>query len=1050
MSAATQILFNSPALHSLKRDQLVKLCKIHSLKANGKNKDLISRLQQHAKTLPPDDPLSIATRSDNLDATEALGSDGEGSETGGSDYSSSQGRSFALPRPSEQWEMVMDSIPEVDEETLRSNRGGSSNSQAGEFGTNGTKVSGVTSSLKAIVTSLGLKRNTSTTDATITSSSSLSSKETVSSSPTLPTSDPNPILAESLPPADPIPGQLNLRGVPVPANARLSITQAPTNTTIRLVSGGNAPSDILSPPRLKPFVTTFDLIPGTPRANGASGSSVPVWPLSPGGAQSQNIYPSLEEFRGFGDLLQQDVKQTDTNDCSDMDIDIPGGLGMAPIQEPTPKKHYTSIGRPNTGATPKSTEKPSSEPVDIFSPAPKPQRAFARERAGVTRAEPFIFGSPLPQHNLSNRAFRSAAQSVLDEMNKRLADEGIESVDIDVLRNRQEQSAAGKTDESITTDKTSVTEGTTAMFEKAHQDTFDKMESIVQYAQKRARAPEPIISKKRKSSLVIKERKASERRRASGLRVASGASKAKVVPGGFGDEDDEDEDVGQRRMSKRPRLEHETLAEPVAEASASNTKGTTLAPPDDADKEKDKEEKKQRERELIRKRLEHNKAKRRSSMGRPSLGGRAPPPQKPKAASRFGFLSTAKSIVQSVWNRGAGTSAPSRVPVPKTAPRKEEVKSPLTAPQSKKTAVVPGSSGPPPVAAVPQTKRMPSGGAASGRPTTQSTTSRSTLAPPASSAEGTGTTSSRTSRGPIPLFNPPATNNTKGSHSRNNSVTGISSIGVKGGASGSTTRVSSMGTRTSIRSSVVNNHVKASGSTARSRPSSTLMAPTASSLAKVASLARGTSHAENAGSIRGGASKAHTQRDVTPRPAPSSPTLGQITNSPLTPRSPPGKVFSQPLSPMTMRPISLTAAAESIIKPRSAAGPAESSSAAAPSESKPPIPPKPKVLPGRRPRISRSKVIARLASQREAEVTRSGVAGTGAGAGKSTGAARGKTRSSIGAGVAGRRRLSHGSGPKSGDVLISAKKRARQSEYARRRSRAIGASEDESRSMEVD
>ncbi|KAL4072254.1 hypothetical protein J3A83DRAFT_4092888 [Scleroderma citrinum] len=987
MSAATQILFNSPALHSLKRDQLVKLCKIHSLKANGKNKDLISRLQQHAKTLPPDDPLSIATRSDNLDATEALGSDGEGSETGGSDYSSSQGRSFALPRPSEQWEMVMDSIPEVDEETLRSNRGGSSNSQAGEFGTNGTKVSGVTSSLKAIVTSLGLKRNTSTTDATITSSSSLSSKETVSSSPTLPTSDPNPILAESLPPADPIPGQLNLRGVPVPANARLSITQAPTNTTIRLVSGGNAPSDILSPPRLKPFVTTFDLIPGTPRANGASGSSVPVWPLSPGGAQSQNIYPSLEEFRGFGDLLQQDVKQTDTNDCSDMDIDIPGGLGMAPIQEPTPKKHYTSIGRPNTGATPKSTEKPSSEPVDIFSPAPKPQRAFARERAGVTRAEPFIFGSPLPQHNLSNRAFRSAAQSVLDEMNKRLADEGIESVDIDVLRNRQEQSAAGKTDESITTDKTSVTEGTTAMFEKAHQDTFDKMESIVQYAQKRARAPEPIISKKRKSSLVIKERKASERRRASGLRVASGASKAKVVPGGFGDEDDEDEDVGQRRMSKRPRLEHETLAEPVAEASASNTKGTTLAPPDDADKEKDKEEKKQRERELIRKRLEHNKAKRRSSMGRPSLGGRAPPPQKPKAASRFGFLSTAKSIVQSVWNRGAGTSAPSRVPVPKTAPRKEEVKSPLTAPQSKKTAVVPGSSGPPPVAAVPQTKRMPSG-------------------------EGTGTTSSRTSRGPIPLFNPPATNNTKGSHSRNNSVTGISSIGVKGGASGSTTRVSSMGTRTSIRSSVVNNH--------------------------------------NAGSIRGGASKAHTQRDVTPRLAPSSPTLGQITNSPLTPRSPPGKVFSQPLSPMTMRPISLTAAAESIIKPRSAAGPAESSSAAAPSESKPPIPPKPKVLPGRRPRISRSKVIARLASQREAEVTRSGVAGTGAGAGKSTGAARGKTRSSIGAGVAGRRRLSHGSGPKSGDVLISAKKRARQSEYARRRSRAIGASEDESRSMEVD
>ena len=43
MATTTQILFNSPALHSLKRDQLVKLCKIHSIKANGKNSDLIDR-----------------------------------------------------------------------------------------------------------------------------------------------------------------------------------------------------------------------------------------------------------------------------------------------------------------------------------------------------------------------------------------------------------------------------------------------------------------------------------------------------------------------------------------------------------------------------------------------------------------------------------------------------------------------------------------------------------------------------------------------------------------------------------------------------------------------------------------------------------------------------------------------------------------------------------------------------------------------------------------------------------------------------------------------
>ena len=48
-----QILFNSPALHSLKRGQLVKLCKMHSLKANGKNLDLIERLKRRAADLPP-------------------------------------------------------------------------------------------------------------------------------------------------------------------------------------------------------------------------------------------------------------------------------------------------------------------------------------------------------------------------------------------------------------------------------------------------------------------------------------------------------------------------------------------------------------------------------------------------------------------------------------------------------------------------------------------------------------------------------------------------------------------------------------------------------------------------------------------------------------------------------------------------------------------------------------------------------------------------------------------------------------------------------------
>jgi len=125
MSTTTQILFNSPALHALKRDQLIKLCKIHSIKANGKNIELVEKLKEHAKTLPSDDPLSVAARSERpreVDEEERMSSS----------------------RPSEQWEMVMDTIQEGEEgsgsrsSTLKSTHSGhSGHGTVGEFGTGG-------------------------------------------------------------------------------------------------------------------------------------------------------------------------------------------------------------------------------------------------------------------------------------------------------------------------------------------------------------------------------------------------------------------------------------------------------------------------------------------------------------------------------------------------------------------------------------------------------------------------------------------------------------------------------------------------------------------------------------------------------------------------------------------------------------------------------------------------------------------------------------------------------------------------------------------------
>lgn len=124
MATTTQILFNSPALHSLKRDQLVKLCKTHSIKANGKTVDLISRLKEHAQTLPKESPLSIAARSEEMNVDDA-------DDLGDTDMSS---RALNFPRPSEQWE-IMDTINETEESSSQ----GSLATRNGEFGTGNSR-----------------------------------------------------------------------------------------------------------------------------------------------------------------------------------------------------------------------------------------------------------------------------------------------------------------------------------------------------------------------------------------------------------------------------------------------------------------------------------------------------------------------------------------------------------------------------------------------------------------------------------------------------------------------------------------------------------------------------------------------------------------------------------------------------------------------------------------------------------------------------------------------------------------------------------------------
>ena len=163
MATTTEILFNSPALHSLKRDQLVKLCKIHSVKANGKNSEMIERLKQRALELPPE-ALNMAEDED-LDLDEALQQGkAEDEDVSMRDIQQEQGdhtlpggmpdsgddydmqdvvltSRFSIPRPSEQWEVVMEDIVEEDECPMgtMSSKNSLRTISNGEFGTHSSK-----------------------------------------------------------------------------------------------------------------------------------------------------------------------------------------------------------------------------------------------------------------------------------------------------------------------------------------------------------------------------------------------------------------------------------------------------------------------------------------------------------------------------------------------------------------------------------------------------------------------------------------------------------------------------------------------------------------------------------------------------------------------------------------------------------------------------------------------------------------------------------------------------------------------------------------------
>ncbi|KAE9406532.1 hypothetical protein BT96DRAFT_1014770 [Gymnopus androsaceus JB14] len=1048
-SQTTEILFNSPALHSLKRDQLVKLCKIHSIKASGKNVELIQRLKKVAEDLPKDAPLSIAARNDEA-------------------KENSYNTTMNLPRPSEQWE-AMESIAECDGEDSGSRNGTlKSLGSNREFGTGGSKSSTVSSSIKALASSLGLKRSTSAKSAAagtsfdttlvsfseppvpvlargkghattiddelskhatpytslpITSPSQMPQTDHFSDFPHFSVKPPTPATLSKFDftnreDSAPLPGHVLRPGAPAPDNARLSLgdarfslgfglatprksTAGPT-TTIRLVSSSSMTGVADSPgpatstfdtfnneststPQLKPWNTAFDLVLGSPSGHG-QGENVKIYP----------------------DLPMDDLPATKS------EVLVPGSL---------------SIPAPNPTASSPSVAKP----------------------------EPFIFGSPLPQHRVSNAQFQSAATSVLDEMNRRLLADGVETVGTSLISTLRPGAGGDLTPNSkkVYTDReikplrksfgvNAAKKDVREKFDKAHQNHFEGMESIATYLDRKnkiaglssptktnpgssssALDDEPVqVGRKRKSSALGEARPGPVKRPST--RVISNTRR--TVPGGFGDDDDEEE------------------AAPVGKKARVEFSGNEDAGEKDEDDEEVAAERSEKEREAIRRKLELNRARRRSSAanGRASMGrGRASvgrksilhkPPPKPAAKSRFGFLSTAaKSIVKGVWGGGKKASAPAPATVPKPAPVTSSSTT-STAPTS--TAGASSAKG----------KMAPPSSSVQRKVSTTGTSSKPSTAPASSSirtshsrnASNSGTMNSlgsvaatinsARSRSPLPSFTAHTrsssirTSTTGTMSTRNSSVasrTGGSSIGVGGTRTSRTSTTSVPSSKVSSLGARGNLHQGNVGST-----SSRLLAPTASSLAKTAGVSKLKSGALNV--------PAEKPSDL---PSPSN------TTSPGA-----GKIFSKPLVvpmgsglPSPVR----GGSSQTVIQPGTGVARQRS-------------------VGGRKPRISRSKVIAKLASQRSASGPGSGPS-TNPGPDNADPSAVGLAakRSSLGVGVhkaprksAGGARRSHvgvsGTRSSEANVVLSAKKRARQSEYARRKSRAGAGNVGASSSMAMD
>jgi hypothetical protein len=396
----------------------------------------------------------------------------------------------------------------------------------------------------------------------------------------------------------PVPGQALRPGVPAPPDARLSLglgltePQTPSKrsqptTTIRLICGRHSydmPKEASPTPQLIPFKTTFDLIMSPRLASGIGCStlnSAVTW-----SSENTDLYPTLPTDTGeplsHAKSSEVDRQLTSIVDA-DGDVSMPGAFSLPYIAPATDVASDTNMASLSETA-PCSTRLNSTTPM------------------------PFVFGSPLPGHRISDVQFREAAANVLDEMNQRLQAEGVNPVDLDIIKRLHPSSAAVPQTAPACENQTREIQ---KMFEKRHQAEFDKMEGIDALVKRKAtssvkidnNAPRnDIVSKKRKSSVLVDEPRrpaAPVAGRASGTRVISNGRRGKMVSETFINGDhDQAADADEERGKKRPKMDE----------NSTDVHAAIL----------EEQKKKEKEREAVRRKLELNKAERRSSAARRS------------------------------------------------------------------------------------------------------------------------------------------------------------------------------------------------------------------------------------------------------------------------------------------------------------------------------------------------------------------------------------------------------------------------------------------------